>query len=121
MDLNLPGKDVFQKDNSINSPITPGTNIGIKDATLGALITGFLDIAFLIAGFLLFFWLVWGVFQYLFAGGNKERLGQARTRLTWAFIGFIIVILAFSVSKFVQGIFPIPSPQNQTINQITPP
>lgn len=73
---------------------------------LGAILSQAFNLVLFTASFLLFFWLVWGIFQYIFASGNKEGLAKARSRMIWAIVGFIIVILAFTISNLVQEIFP---------------
>lgn len=60
-----------------------------------------------LAGFLAFFWFVWGAFQYIFAGGDKEKLARARARITWSIVGFIIVLLSFTLSTFVARILKL--------------
>lgn len=105
--LTLPGSY------SINSlsPNFTGSN-------LGYLVTQALSLTFLIASVLMFFWGIWGVFEYIFGGGDKERLSKARGRITWAIVGFIIVAISFAVSQYVKEFFP-PQPVN-TINVSTP-
>ncbi|MDO8498581.1 MAG: hypothetical protein Q7S44_02240 [bacterium] len=78
----------------------------LSRADLGTLVSQILNIAFLVVGFLMLFWAAWGVFQYIFAGGNKEGLAKARSRITWAIVGFIIVMLAFAISQYLKEIFP---------------
>lgn len=63
-------------------------------------------ITFTVAGFLMLIWLVWGVFQYIFAGGDKGALAKARSRIQWAIIGFLILIISFSISEFAKTIIP---------------
>lgn len=87
----------------VDSPIR---TIRQEEGVLGILVTNFLNIAFIIAGFLMFFWLVWGIFQYIYSGGNKEGLQAARQRIMWAIIGFIIVVFAFLISQYTKEIFP---------------
>src|SRR4051812_31209974 len=84
----------FQGGKSIPNP-TPQFN------NLGDLLSGLFEIAILLAGFLAFIWFIWGAFQYIFAGGNKEDLGKARGRMTWAIVGLIMTILAFLIAQFV--------------------
>ena len=76
----------------------------LPGAKLGDIISRFFEVAIFLAGFLAFFWLVWGAFQYIFAGGNKENLAKARGRITWAIVGLILTILAFLVAQFAQQI-----------------
>lgn len=71
------------------------------DTKLSTVISDLFLIVFYLAGFLAFFWLVWGAFQYIFAGGDKEKIGRARSRITWAIIGLFIVILAYSLTVLV--------------------
>lgn len=92
--LKLPGSDEYV-------PNIPGFKI---EPTLAGVVNSFLGIIFYLAAFLAFFWLVWGAFQYLFAGGNKEELAKARARITYAVIGLIIVILSFAMAQFVQQV-----------------
>jgi hypothetical protein len=89
----IPGMNIDQP---------PGFNQSLNST--GAVVGGFLNIAFMIAGFLLLVWLVWGVMQYIFAGGNKEGLARARARITWALVGFVVVVLAFLVSGYAKDV-----------------
>ena len=97
-----------------NIPDFPGLQTGpgraIPDSTLGGILTGFFDIAFTLCAFLAFIWFVWGAFQYIFAGGDKEKLAKAKSRLTWAVAGLIIVALAFMISQFAAGILQPKTP-----------
>lgn len=102
--LNIPGTGGSQ----VNIPAPPGFKFANDPSqqTLGYVISQFFQVFFYIAGFLLFFWLLWGVFQYIFAGGNKEALGKARQRITWAIFGFIFVAVSFLISQYAETIFP---------------
>lgn len=71
-------------------------------------------VVYLVAGFLMIYWLVWGVFQYLFAGGNKDALAKARARISWAIIGFLILTISFAISQYVQTLLPSNLPQGVT-------
>lgn len=97
----------------IDSPIQ---TIRQKEGVLGILVSNILEVAFIISGFLMFFWLVWGIFQYIYAGGNKEGLQAARQRIQWAIVGFIIVVFAFLISTYVKTFFP----QVNEFNKVTP-
>lgn len=93
----IPGlKDIFD-DNAKRLP---------KFATLGDLVSGFINIAFYGAAFLTFYFLVWGAFAYITARGDKEGLAKARARITWAIIGFMVILLAFLIAKYFSEIFP---------------
>lgn len=85
-------------------PTPPGLKSGFVD--LASFISPLLNIAFYIAIFLAFYWLVWGAFEYIMAQGNKENLAKARARITWALIGLMVILLAFFIAKFASEIFP---------------
>ncbi len=53
------------------------------------------------AAFLVIFYFLLGAFQYLRAGGNKEEVEKGRQMITHAFIGFILLMLAFLVIQYV--------------------
>ncbi|MDD2822581.1 MAG: pilin [Candidatus Daviesbacteria bacterium] len=95
----------------------------VRDATIGGFLTPLLDVVFLIASVLMFVWMVWGIMQYIFAGGEKEKLAKARSRITWAIVGFCIVLLSFTISQYAKEIFPPNSDPNseQTVTTVSTP
>jgi vacuolar-type H+-ATPase subunit I/STV1 len=82
----------------------------LSGGDIGSIISAFLSLTLLIGGFLMFIWFVWGVFEYIFAGGNKDALGKARKRMTWAIVGFLLFALSFAVSQYASTIFKPTSP-----------
>lgn len=83
---------------------------GFKSADftdLGSIISSFSNIVLFIAFFLAFFWSVWGIFQYIFAGGNKENLASARRRIIWALVGLAITAAAFAFSQYAKTLLPV--------------
>lgn len=80
-----------------------GTGPG-KFSTAGDVISGLFNITFYLATFLAFFWIVWAAFQYIAAGGDKQKLAQARSRITWALVGLLIIALAFLIAKYIAEI-----------------
>lgn len=85
---------------------------------LGLIVSGFANIAFLIGGFLVLFWFTWGVFQYLVAQGEKEKLAQARSRITWSIFGFIFLVASFFLSQYASTIF---QPKSIKLTPVTNP
>ena len=112
--------------NGTSIPGTPGLSPQFND--LGSVVSAFLDVGFYIAAFLMVFWVFWGVFQYIFAGGDKNSLTAAKKRISWAIAGFVLLGLLFAISQYVQNIFPqsfhrypgLPTLHN-TIKDITVP
>lgn len=85
---------------------------------LADIINAFGEVALYVGGFLMFFWAIWGVFDYLRAEGNKEALAKARKRIQWAIAGFIILIMSFFLSDVVKTII---NPGLPPLTGVTPP
>lgn len=98
--IKLPGG------NEVPMPSGLKTPSGGTFTDLASFISPLLNIVFFIVTFWAFYYLVWGAFQYILAGGKKEELAKARSRISWALIGLIIIFLAFLVARFASEIFP---------------
>lgn len=73
-------------------------------ATLKGLETIFFNVASValgLAGIALFIMLIVGGFKYLTAGADRDKPQAARNALTYAFMGFIVVIAAFLILRFI--------------------
>ncbi len=63
---------------------------------------------FIIAGcFLLVIYIVWAGIQWITSGGDKQKLSAARGRLTWAIIGFIIMLVAVAIINGIGYLFQV--------------
>ncbi len=89
---------------------------GYKD--LGNFITNVLTLAFSAAVILVLIMLIWGAFEWITSGGDKEAVGKARNRIINALIGLAVLAVAFALAKVAAQFlgFPdfqikIPSPQ----------
>lgn len=83
--------------------VLPGGQVvasNTKYTNLGSFISDIYQVVFYIATFVAFFWLVWGVFEYLIAGGDKNGIASARKRITWAIVGLIFVLMAYLVAQW---------------------
>lgn len=72
-------------------------------AGLGKLIVVSIQLFFVGAGILLLFFLLWGGFDWVMSGGEKERLEMAQQKITNALIGFFIVIAALTLFVIITG------------------
>jgi hypothetical protein len=61
------------------------------------LITDLVNIAFIIAIILVFFYLIWGGIEWITSGGEKGKTESARNKITAAVIGLIVLAAAFAV------------------------
>ncbi len=81
------------------------TNIAINSADLptgffdnpNELITNLVNIAFVIAIILVFFYLIWGGIEWITSGGEKGKTESARNKITAAVIGLIILAAAYAI------------------------
>ena len=84
---------------------------------LGKFITNILVLAFGLALLVVLVMLVWGAFEWIVSGGDKEAVGKARSRIINALIGLAVLAVAFALAR-VAGQFlgfdltniPIPTP-----------
>lgn len=95
----------------------PPTGMQITD--ISVFISKTISFAFIIAGILVFGFLVYGGIIWLTAGGDKTNTEKARTLITNAVIGLAIVATSYAVMKvlsfffginIVDGTIPIPKP-----------
>ena len=91
--------------------------------SLGGFITNILALSFVVALILVLIMLIWGAFEWITSGGDKDAVGKARGRILNALIGLAILAVAFALFRFAgqflgftglggTGSFnlPIPSP-----------
>ncbi|MBI2600521.1 hypothetical protein HYW42_01095 [Candidatus Daviesbacteria bacterium] len=95
--LTLPGGEI----------INPPAGLKPEFSNLGGFLTQLFSVAVSITVFLAFIWVVWGGFQLILSSGNKEELGKARERIRWALVGLIVTLLAYSITRYVSGIFDL--------------
>ncbi|MBU1000632.1 hypothetical protein KKE78_04535 [Patescibacteria group bacterium] len=90
---------------------------GYKD--LGGFITNLVTISFSIAVLAVLIMLIWGSFEWITSGGDKEAVGQARNRIINALIGIAVLAVAFALATVGAQILgftsitdglPIPAP-----------
>lgn len=74
-------------------------------SSLGELISNALPFVFGISGILLLVYLVLGGFQLMTSRGDPKGVAGAWSKITNAFIGFIIVALSFVLTRFIGQIF----------------
>lgn len=75
---------------------------GFGDFTsFGQVVSELVPAAFSIAAAAVVIYFLWGAFNYLKSGGNKEDVAGARQMITHAIIGFIILMFAFLILQFL--------------------
>lgn len=68
-------------------------------STLGNFVTNVLVLAFGIAILVVLVMLIWGAFEWITSGGDKEAVGKARNRIINALIGLAVLAVAFALAR----------------------
>lgn len=63
-----------------------------------------LQLLFIGAILLSFFFIIWAGIQWVTSGGDKEGIAKARMRLTYAIVGLVISLLALFTVNVIGGI-----------------
>lgn len=80
-----------------NIVIKPPEKGGFK--SLSDFIQNALTIAFAIAILVVLVMLIWGAFEWITSGGDKESVGKARGRIVNALIGLAVLAVAYALAK----------------------
>lgn len=92
--------------------ISPGT-------PLNTIFQNALTLVFIVATLAVLVMLIWGAFQWITSGGDKEAVGKARSRITAALIGLAILALAFFILAVVGQILGLNLFQDLKITPLT--
>ena len=57
----------------------------------------------LVAGIFLLFYLLWGAFDWIVSGGEKEKITKAQGKITNALIGMLLVFVVLTVFNLLAG------------------
>lgn len=84
---------------SANIGIGKPSKVQITD--IGRLITSSVNLIVVVAGILVFVYLVWGGIQWLTSGGDKTHVQEARDKITHALIGLAIIAAAWALTMII--------------------
>lgn len=81
---------------NIKQPLNSGVDAsGDIGTTIGTVFQNIITIIFVIATLIFLFMIIIGALQWIMSGGNKESLAAAKSRITHALIGLVILALSF--------------------------
>lgn len=91
---------------NISLPAEPSTAV-IKTSTglPTQIVTVFLPAVITILGFLTVFYIIFAGIRFIISRGDPEKVAEARSRLTYAIVGFIILLLAFAATQLIDRLF----------------
>lgn len=75
--------------------------------TFEGVIQALISLVLIVAALIFFFMLVLGGVRWITSGGNKEQTEAARSQLTAAIIGIVIVFSAWAIIQIIQRFFGI--------------
>ncbi len=99
--LHLPNATPGAPDVIIEGPLRPE----LAAAGVGGIISMLLSFLYAIAAVILFFLFVWGGFDILTSQGNEEKVSSGGQKITSGIIGFILLLLAFFITRVVAFVF----------------
>lgn len=105
--LALPAVALAQT-NPFNTAKNLATNVGNAAGVGGgrdlpAIVGGIINIMLGFVGILLLVYLIYGGFLWMTSGGSEDGAKKAKTMITNAIIGLLIVVASFALSTFVLG------------------
>lgn len=90
-------KDIF---GTITPPSPIANFIGSDKTGAGAIsqfLSNLVNLIFSVAAIVLIFMILWGAFEWLTSGGDKEKLSSAQKRIINALIGILLFAVAFAI------------------------
>lgn len=78
---------------------------GLGGGGIGAVISAFIQLFFVIAALIAVLFLIYGGVKYITSRGDKTEVEAARNHIIAAIVGLIMVFLAFFFVNFVLGFF----------------
>jgi hypothetical protein len=69
---------------------------------LSGLVQNVISVLIALSGLLLFIMLLWGGFSYITSGGDPKKVEGAKSTLTNAILGLMLVAVSFLILRFIQ-------------------
>ena len=85
-----------------NEPIVPE-----EYQHIGGILGAILNVVFYVGIALSIIFLIIGGIQYMTAGGDETKIAGARGQITNAILGFVVVIVAFSVRAIIKNLIGV--------------
>lgn len=96
--LNIPG---------MTKPVpNPEGFIATQFPDLASFVSQIFGVVIYVSIFLAFYYFIWGAFNYIMAQGQKEGIAKAKERIRWAVVGLIVILMSYTLAKFIATVFP---------------
>lgn len=87
--------------------VAPDSFNSITGFTVGGILTWAITIVLVVAGIIFFFMLVLGGLRWILSGGDKGSTEQARSQITAALIGLVIIFSAWAILNLIDVVFGV--------------
>jgi len=94
-------------DETINLEPDEGIGSSLSGLTIGGIIAAALKLALVVAAVVFFFILVIGGIRWIMSGGDKAHTEAARSQITAALVGLVIVFAAWAITKLIGTFFGV--------------
>jgi hypothetical protein len=88
----------------IQKKALPGFTFSGEKGTIGNIVSEFTKYLFPLAGILLLLFLIYGGFSLMTSGGDPKAVQGAKSKITNALIGFVIVFAAYWIVQIVASV-----------------
>lgn len=101
--MKLLADDVSDLFGGITPP--PAMNVGGVDPAqgLGKFVAFGINMFILLAGISLLIYLLWGAFDWISSGGEKEKIAKAQNKITNAVVGIVLVFVVLTLFNLLAG------------------
>jgi hypothetical protein len=83
-------------------PPLPVQALGSGEQGLNTLIGRLVELFFLFGAIAFVIYFLWGAVDFIISGGDKEKVGKARAKITYAIIGLILMGLSFVIFRIIE-------------------
>ncbi len=89
------------KAQNLNTGIGNVNNTGLGSRDLRATVGSIINVALSLLGVIVLVIIIYGGFLWMTAGGNDERVGEAKKWIFGGIIGLVIILCAYAIAQFV--------------------
>lgn len=103
-----PGDTGSSNESRIVNPALGRLNYETGSSFFQKLIPRLITLALIIGALIFFFNLIVGAIQWISSGGDKQSIESARSKISNALIGIVILFAVFAVAKLIEYFLGIP-------------